>query len=258
MKGRQLSEEQKRRMAEGRARAKAEKEAAARKAAELQETKDQLMAAKPAQEDKTEIEALKALVMRLQEQLATQKPQIVQISADTEKVLLRFQAEVADDNLATFGAGGLYGQVTGKSGLVVVPKSEWSRFYNEQNKYLLDNRMLIVLSGLDEDELAICGLKYREDEILDQKAFHGLLDMGRDLIAIFPKLCAPHKEMVATRFITGYEQGHPTAHDRDLVVALNELSRKDFEKCDSKDPRKKGLFMPIIRQMNSKDGGEEN
>ena len=78
----------------------------------------------------SEIEALKSLVKQLQDQLAAQKPHVVQVMADTEKVVLRFQAEVADDNVATFGPEGMYGQVTGKTGTITVPKSEWSRFYN--------------------------------------------------------------------------------------------------------------------------------
>ena len=104
----------------------------------------------PKAEQNSEIEALKSLVKQLQDQLAAQKPHVVQVMADTEKVVLRFQAEVADDNVATFGPEGMYGQVTGKTGTITVPKSEWSRFYNESVRNMIYRRWLIVLSGMDE------------------------------------------------------------------------------------------------------------
>ena len=121
----------------------------------------------------SEIEALKSLVKQLQDQLAAQKPHVVQVMADTEKVVLRFQAEVADDNVATFGPEGMYGQVTGKTGTITVPKSEWSRFYNESVRNMIYRRWLIVLSGMDEQERELYGCNYKPGEILDELAFQG-------------------------------------------------------------------------------------
>ena len=193
----------------------------------------------------SEIEALKSLVKQLQDQLAAQKPHVVQVMADTEKVVLRFQAEVADDNVATFGPEGMYGQVTGKTGTITVPKSEWSRFYNESVRNMIYRRWLIVLSGMDEQERELYGCNYKPGEILDELAFHKLLDLGRDLIAVFPALCDAHKEMVASRFLTAWMDGDPRAMDRDLIVALNELSKDDTHK--------KGMFVPIIEGLNAKD-----
>ena len=196
-------------------------------------------------EQNSEIEALKSLVKQLQDQLAAQKPHVVQVMADTEKVVLRFQAEVADDNVATFGPEGMYGQVTGKTGTITVPKSEWSRFYNESVRNMIYRRWLIVLSGMDEQERELYGCNYKPGEILDELAFHKLLDLGRDLIAVFPALCDAHKEMVASRFLTAWMDGDPRAMDRDLIVALNELSKDDTHK--------KGMFQPIIEGLNAKD-----
>lgn len=192
-----------------------------------------------------EIEALKALVKQLQEQLAAQKPHVVQVMADSEKVVMRFQAEVADDNVAMFGPEGMYGQVTGKTGTVTVPKSEWSRFYNESVRNMIARRWLIVLSGMDERERELYGCSYKPGEVLDENAFHKLLDLGRDLIAVFPALCDAHKEMVASRFLTAWLDGDERAMDRDLVVALNELSKDE--------KHKKGMFVPIIEGLNAKD-----
>ena len=200
-----------------------------------------------------EMEALKALVKQLQEQLAAQKPHVVQVMADTERVVMRFQAEVADDNVAVFGPEGMYGQVTGKTGTITVPKSEWSRFYNESVRNMIARRWLIVLSGMDERERDLYGCNYRPGEILDEMAFHKLLDLGRDLIAIFPVLCREHQAMVASRFLTAWMDGDERARDRDLIVALNEMSKENFKDAGKNDVRKKGLFWPIIEEMNAKD-----
>ena len=107
--------------------------------------------------------------------------------------------------------------------------------------------MLIVLSGLDDDERETYGCAYKEGEILDEKAFMKMLDMGEEMIAVFPALCHEPKEMVARRFVSGYAENHTSAHNRKLVVALNELSKQD-----PLFPRK-GAFAGIIEAMNAKD-----
>lgn len=201
-----------------------------------------------------EVEALKAqldatnrILEMLQAQLAAAKPQVVQVMADTERVSLRWQAEVADENVLNLGPGGVYGSITGKTGYASVPKSEWSKFLDESMKGFIKARMLIVLSGLTDEEREMNGCMYREGELLDEKAFTRMLDMGDELIAVFPALCHEHKEMIARRFITGFEENHPSAHKRDLVVALNELSKKD-----PKFPRQ-GAFYSVIEKLNALD-----
>lgn len=199
------------------------------------------------------IEELKGIVKQLQDELAARRPQIVQVMADTEKVVMRFQAEVADDNVTVFGPDGMYGQVTGKAGTIAVPKSEWSRFYTESVRAMIYRRWLVVLSGMDEQERELYGCNYKPGELLDEMAFHKILDMGRDLIAIFPKLCPDHQEMVASRFITAWYDDDDRAKDRELVVALNEMSKATFKDADKSDLRRKGLFWPIIEAMNAAD-----
>ena len=208
-------------------------------------------------EKNPEVEALKAqlaetqqMLQMMQAQLLAAKPQVVQVMADTEKVALRWQAEVAEENVLALGPNGVYGTITGQTGYASVPKAEWSKFLDESMKAFIRKRMLIVLSGLDDDERETYGCKYREGELLDEKAFQKMLDMGDEMIAVFPKLCHEHKEMVARRFVSGYAENHPSAHDRKLVVALNELSKQD-----PLFPRK-GAFYAIIEQMNERDLGE--
>ena len=98
--------------------------------------------------------AAKAAAEAVAKAMAEVKPQVVQVMADTEKVTLRWCAPVADDNLAVFGPNGMYGTVTGKNGTVMVPKSEWSRFYDETARRLIERRWLVVLSGMTDDERA--------------------------------------------------------------------------------------------------------
>ena len=208
-------------------------------------------------EKNPEVEALKAqlaetqrMLEMMQAQLAVARPQVVQVMADTEKVALRWQAEVAEENVLALGPNGTYGTITGQTGYASVPKSEWSKFLDESMKGFIKKRMLIVLSGLSDDERETYGCMYREGELLDEKAFQKMLDMGEEMIAVFPALCHEHKEMVARRFVSGYANNHPSAHNRKLVVALNELSKQDplFPK--------KGAFSSIIEQMNASDLGE--
>lgn len=208
---------------------------------------------KESTDEKGEIEELKLLVQQLRAQIAAQNPKIVQVMADTERVTMRFQAEVADDNLTVFGPDGMYGQVTGKTGTIAVPKSEWSRFYNESVRGMIARRWLIILSGMDEQERELYGCNYKPGEILDEMAFHKLLDLGRDLIAVFPALCEEHQAMVASRFLTAWMDGDSRATDRDLIVALNEMSKETYKGADKNDLRRKGLFWPIIEAMNAKD-----
>ena len=205
----------------------------------------------------SEVEALKETVAKLQEQLqaalAAQPAQVIQVmTPDSEKVTLRFQAPVADDNVAVFGPSGLYGQVTGKMGTVVVPKAEWSRFYTDSVRRMIDRRWLVVLTGMSDDERKLFGCEYQKGELLDEKAFAGLLDMGEELLQIFPDLCIAHQRMVGKAFWEAYNQGDSRANDRELVVKLNELSKKAAAGSGDK-VLEKGVFNPVIEAMNKKD-----
>lgn len=188
-------------------------------------------------------------------QPAPQTTQIIQV-ADNEKVVMRFQAELADDNIATFGPNGMYGQVTGKRGTVIVPKSEWSRFYDEQTRHMIDNRWLVVISGMDDDERHRFNCDYKAGEVLDEQAFDKLLDMGDDLIDIFPMLCVSHQEMVGRRYLDAWYAQDIRVRDRARVTRLNELSRRTYANAPDGDIRKKGIFWPIIEGLNKEDSGE--
>lgn len=189
---------------------------------------------------------IKALMAKLE---SVQTPQIIQVSADVEKVHLLWQAEVSDDNIQFFGENGRFGRVTGKTGDFYMTKTDFSTIIDERIRYFLEKRWLIVLDGLNDDEREAYGVAYKDGEYLDKIAFRKIVEMGDKILDLFPHLCEGNKFMVAQRYLEAYAKGSPLVK-RETVVRLNEMSKS------KKNP--KGYFMPIIRAMNDLDeDGEE-
>ena len=115
-----MSEEQKKNAAERMRKARAAKKEAAEKVVE--EVKEEKKAveetAAPVEEKKeptfTKEEVDRIVAEAIAKVRDASTPTIIQVQGDQEKIVLRFQAEVADDNVAVFGDGGYYGRVTGK------------------------------------------------------------------------------------------------------------------------------------------------
>lgn len=177
-----------------------------------------------------EIDSLKATIAQLQakiETLMTQQPATVVISPDAPKVNFLWQAEVSDDNVVSFEP---YGSITGKTGRFFVPKPELSRVLDSRTRMFLDERWLIILDGLDEDEREALGVNYKEGEILDEKAFNKIVGMGEDILEIFPGLCESHKQIVAKRYYNAWlEKKLPIK--RDTVIALYKMYPSDAFKA---------------------------
>lgn len=190
--------------------------------------------------------------------MAEVKPQVVQVMADTEKVTLRWCAPVADDNLAVFGPNGMYGTVTGKNGTVMVPKSEWSRFYDETARRLIERRWLVVLSGMSDAERAVYHCAYRKGEVLDETAFRYAVTMGDKLLDIFDDLCTEHQEMVAKAYYDAWERGEVSADSRELLKKLNAKNKTRYAEEPKEDPRRKGMFHPVLDALNSAEAAEED
>lgn len=171
-------------------------------------------------------------------------PQIVQYGADAQKVHFLWMAEVADDNAVQFGDGGMYGSIVGKTGSFYVPKSDLSRILTSMNRKFLDDRWLIVVSGLDDEEREALGVNYHEGELLDRKAFAKMVELGDELIEIYPALCEGHKQMVAQRYADAFAAGSPYV-TRERAVKLNELSRRKGHE--------RGDFVHIVEEMNERD-----
>ena len=194
-----------------------------------------------------EIEELKKQVAAMQEMLkqAQAAPQVVQVAPqEAEKVHFLFEAEVADDNIFSPGENGRYGRIVGKSGSFFVPKNEISAVMDTQFRSMLENRWIIVVSGLTDEEREAFGVDYKEGEYLDKKAFAKMVDMGEEILEIYPKLCKGHQEMVAKRYYEAYMSGNPKV-TREIVVELNKLSKKAGSE--------KGDFTGIIELMNEAD-----
>lgn len=194
-----------------------------------------------------EIEELKKQLAEMQEMLkqAQFAPQVVQVAPqEAERVHFLFEAEVADDNIFSPGENGRYGRIIGKTGSFYVPKNEISSVMDAQFRSMLENRWIIVVSGLSEDEREAFGVDYKEGEYLDKKAFAKMVDLGDEMLEIYPKLCKGHQEMVAKRYYEAYKNGNPKV-TRELVVELNKLSRKAGSE--------KGDFIGIIEMMNEAD-----
>lgn len=209
--------------------------------------KAETKAVKPEEKSTDEIALLKEQIALLKAELEASKnaqPQIVVATPDNgERVHLLWQAEVSDDNIVEFGDHGMYGRIVGKTGSIYVPKNDLSRVLDSLNRYFLDKRWLIIVSGLTDEEREALGVAYKEGEILDKKAFSKLLDLEKDeLLEIYPELCESHKEMIAKRFYEAYTSGKPVK--RDIVVALNNIAPVE-------------AFKAIINGMNEADLGDK-
>ena len=71
-------------------------------------------------------------------------------------------APVADDNVAQFGDGGMYGNIVGKTGSFYVPKPDLSRILTEMNRRFMAQRWLLMVSGLTDEERMIYHCDYRK------------------------------------------------------------------------------------------------
>lgn len=215
--------------------------------AEVAETAPVEPVAAPSEADilREQNELLKKQLEAMQKQMESlAKPQVVQVMADTEKVHFLWQAEVSDSNVVHFGDGGMYGRIVGKTGSFYVPKSDLSRVLTEVNRLHLKRRWLIIVSGLDDEERVALGVDYKEGELLDKRAFAKMVDLGDEILEIYPALCEGHKKMVAQRYAEAFHNNNPNV-TRERVLALNAMSKEAGSE--------KGDFTPIIEMMNQRD-----
>lgn len=256
MAKREMTEEQKKANAE-RLKAAREKKAAEKAAQAAAETSaenvDETTKNSTENVDNSAMELLKAQNELLQKQmealqqqmLAMQRPQVIQVAADTERVSFLWQADVADYNLVTFGPGGMYGSITGKTGTFSVPKDELSRILNDRVRNYLALRWLIVVDGLTDEERESLGVLYEDGEILDRKAFAKMVDLPKEeILEIYPKLCKSHKEIVGRHFYEAWQAKNESV-TRDKVIALRNLTRD--ENLDIQ------AFQQILMEMNASE-----
>lgn len=201
-------------------------------------------------DDVSEIELLKKQLALMeakleQAQAAAKTVPVIQMAVpETERVHFLFEAEVADDNVFSIGDNGMYGRITGKTGSFYIPKSDLSRVNDGLFRQLLDKRWIIAVSGLTDDEREALGLDYKEGEYLDKRAFAKMVDLGEEILDIYPNLCEGHREIVAKRYYEAYKAGNPNV-TREIVTKLNALSKEAGSA--------KGDFTSIIEMMNESD-----
>ena len=185
-----------------------------------------------------QLEAMKA------QMAAAQAPQIVQVSADVEKIHFLWMAEVADDNVQNFGQGGMYARIVGKRGEFIMPKTELSRILDNMTRACLDKRWLIVISGLNDEEREALGVDYKEGELLDKKAFARMVELEDGILSIYPALCEGHKMMVAKRYYEAWTE-HSSHVRRDVVLELKRMTQEAGIK--------ENVFADILQEMNEAD-----
>lgn len=259
-----MTEDQKKKMAEGRKRAAEQKKAAEPVSTTVEKEKEpeqsftlaqvQAMIAEATQKAVAEATE-KAVAEAIAKQKSGKEPQVVHVATDATMVKLHYQCECSPVNVVKFGANGKFGSITGKSGKFSVKKEDFlGEFRDETVQRLLANREMLVLDGLTDEEREMYGLTYREGEVMDEKTFAHITDMGDEILHIYDDLCITYREAIARRFAEEYGK-NPQKIDRDLIVKLNDKSKKDYEKLPKEDIRRKGAFYSIIEAMNKKDAG---
>lgn len=184
-----------------------------------------------------------------------EQPKVVQVSTEKEMVRLLFMDDCSDDNELRLGANAKFGTITGPIAYLSVPKEAFlGEFRDNLVQMLLASRKLIVLDGLTDEEREMHGVKYADGEVMDERLFRSILDHIEELPNIYKKLCPSMKQIVATRFQTGFDAGDPRVlRNRDVIVKLNKISKKDFADAPADDPRKNGLFINIVQGLNKND-----
>ena len=201
---------------------------------------------------RSEVDAIVAEAIRAYAE-KNKQTEVIQVQASVPMVKLRFQCECSDQNLIRFGENGKFGSITGKSGTFSVPKEAFGgEFRDALVQELLASRELIVLDGLTDEERELYGVSYKKGELLEDKVFKKITDLGDGIVELYDDLCETHKIMLARRYMEELGR-HPKQVDRRIITALNEKSKQDYKNLPDDDPKKKGLFHQVLEEMNKQE-----
>ena len=212
-----MSEEQKRKMAEGR------KKKAAEKAAE---------AAKPKEAEKPVEPVVQA----------------VYVTPNEKMVQCIYIDSVIPNNEIIIGNGR---KISGSGRVFSVPLSEFeSTFITPLIAKLIKTRRIIVLDGLTDEQRSLYDCEYAENEVIRREGVFDFFFKKEipEAAEIFGSLCAEHQELVAASFMDAYlNDGSPLKRyvSRARVVALNNISK---EKHNGE-----GIFKPMLEALNAED-----
>lgn len=187
--------------------------------------------------------SMQAQIEELKAQNAAQPVAVLSEAAPQKRDMIKFrwQAPVSDDNVLEIGPNGRWATITGKERTFSVPKDELGNVLTAQVRNLLDMRWLIVLDGLDEEEMEAIGCKYAPGEILDKKAFSRLVELGGEIVNIYKALCAGNREIVAKVMYEDWQTNGGLHISREIVTALKKI-----------DPSQ-AAFSEILREMNERE-----
>lgn len=200
-------------------------------------------------------EQVRAMIDEALAKYAAENPQgqLLEAPENDGVVTIIWQAEVNDANELLIGPNGKYGVITGKHAVIPIQHRDFvGDFRTTTMQYFLKTRNLIVVDGLTDDERKVYGLEYKQGEYLEPAVYERLIEMGDDVLEIFPKLHPTWREMVATKFTDAYEK-KTLKCSRETLLALNAISKKDYANLPKGDMRRKGAFYAIIHSMNAED-----
>ena len=171
---------------------------------------------------------------------AVSQPSVIQVTKNDDMVTLMFTDTIAQGSIVSLGK---LGQINSSFGTIDVPKKEFMQNKDAKVDKLLAKRKLVVLNGLTAEETERYGLVYKDGELLDQTAYYKLLDFSaEEIVNLFEKLCLTHKKVVATTFITAYENGDKRV-TQEKVKLLNDISKEYDED---------GMLTPILKDMGKR------
>ena len=235
-----------------------EKKARTRKVSAKAEANKEAPVQEAKQENVFTEEQVRKMIAEAVAKYASENKQEPAHASPTDGVVTMFwQAEVNDANEIPLGPNGKFGMITGKHAMLTIPKRDFvGEFRTTLIQYYLKTRNLIVIDGLTDDERRVYGLEYKQGEYLEPAVYDRLVEMGDEVLEIFPKLHQTWREMIAVKFIEAFDN-HTLKCSRDTLIKLNQISKRDYANLPKEDARRKGGFYEIIHRMNAADESSE-
>lgn len=160
-----------------------------------------------------------------------------------EYVTLCYMGAIAKGTTVVLGSK--LGQINRANTPRLFPKKDFIESLGQLTlDHLLQERSLVVLDGLTENERLRYGLLYKENEILSNRMFDRLLDLDvLTLKGIYTNLCESHKRTAAKIFLEAYFTNQDARVTMEKTKALNDIS---------KTVEKDGLFTPVLEDMGAR------
>lgn len=119
------------------------------------------------------------------------------------------------------------GQINRPGVALKVKKSEFFQNNTVLVSNLLQERKIVVLDGLTEEERERYQLKYEDGEILTQKEFFDILKYPcKDMLNIFKKLCPSHRAVVVDLYAEDLFEKNGCYTTAEKVKGMKKLSKE--------------------------------